>query len=118
MAGSANGVSLSMIAKMYASSRPEDEHGDRDAEVGEHHRADVGLELRRYAEIRPSGMPTMVANTIAQKVSSRVVGRRSTSSVVTGRECLIDDAQVARRELLQVEAELDRGSAGRGRSGG
>ena len=35
-------------------------------------------------------MPTMVAKTIAQNVSSIVVGSRSTSSVVIGRECLID----------------------------
>ena len=39
--GSANGVSLRTIAKRNASSSPSTNTGHRDAEVGEHHRADV-----------------------------------------------------------------------------
>ena len=40
--------------------------------------------------MRPIGMPTEMANSIAKSASSIVVGSRSTSSCVTGRECLID----------------------------
>jgi hypothetical protein len=41
--------------------------------------------------MRPNGIPTATAKIIAMIVSSIVVGRRSMSRVVTGRECLMDD---------------------------
>ena len=56
--------------------------------------------------MRPRGIPTDTAKIIAMIVSSTVVGRRSISSVATGRECLIDDPRSPLRQLAQVGDEL------------
>ena len=55
----------------------------------------------------PSGTPTATAKSIARIVSSMVVGRRSTRSVATGRECLMELPRSPAGELLEVAHELD-----------
>jgi len=73
-----------MIAKMYASTRPRTNTGTDTPRFAKTIVPTSIGELRRVADRSPSGIPTTIATSIAQNVSSTVVGRRSMSSSVTG----------------------------------
>jgi hypothetical protein len=89
--GSASGESLKMMAKMNASTRPSTKTGMETPRLAKIIVPTSMAEFRRYADNSPIGMPTTTAKIIAHSVSSIVVGKRSMSNWVTGRECLIDD---------------------------
>jgi len=83
--GSASGVPLNTTPKRYARTRPRTNTGMDTPRLANIIVPTSTAELRLTADSIPSGIPMATAMRIANSVSSTVVGRRSMSTVVTGR---------------------------------